>query len=126
MGDIILALNLNEQGHDVHRRAFGDAADLPGCMSLSPDRRSIVGTTGAVAGCPFLGSPPTNGAGPAERKCYCPYAYEYLPEAHARRELSRAFCRHQRLKAQPLSWQPEIKTSALKQFWSDMEERARF
>ena len=60
-------------------------------------------------------------------RCLCPYLYEpEEQELNARRELSRAFCRHQRITARPVRWAPEVKSEHLREFWKRMESRARF
>src|SRR5215218_5610879 len=53
VGDITLALNLNEQGSEEQREKFGTRNDLPHCLSTSPDRGEILGTTSCLRECPF-------------------------------------------------------------------------
>ena len=127
IGDVIIALNLNEQDHTGQlRKAFGDSHELPSCLSTSVNRHEILGAGGGPPdNCPIavnarkLTGDPLTG-------CYCPYVNEYEAHSAVRRELSRGFCRHQRLHARPVPWQPRIRTRTLKEFWSRMERLARF
>jgi hypothetical protein len=122
IGDMVLVLNLNEHGLPRQRQGFGEARELPVCLHQSRDRGEILGLRPTTSKCPFW----HNGGAVGSARCLCPYTYEYVQSAPAYRELSRSFCRHQRLNAQPLPWQPELKTPALKEFWRTMESLARF
>ena len=132
IGDVIIMLNLNGRQQPQGRHRFGQTLDLPRCLSLSHDRHELLGLRGPH-GCPLtdpkpeaplvISTPETS----ATQQCLCPYLYEPpARELSTRRELSRAFCRHQRITARPLRWAPNIHTDALREFWSGMERRARF
>ena len=114
IGEIVIALNMNEHASDKMRARFGIASALPACLELSRNRAEILGLSGPVEGCPF-----EDGG-----KCLCPYPY-HPPKHGIRRELSRAFCRDQRLHAQRLR-HSDIHVNALKDFWRGMESLARF
>jgi hypothetical protein len=117
IGDIVLALNLNEYGTPAARQAFGREDRLPGCVSASHDRREVLMYLPSQTECPFARYQ-TGG-------CLCPYTYD-APDPANRRELSRAFCRHLRLHAIRSPWQPEISVKDLKRFWRGMEDLAQF
>jgi hypothetical protein len=116
IGDMVLALNLNEGGSPSARAKFGHSNKLPACLSKSRDRLEIIGAEAPHPGCPFADGSKT---------CFCPYLYEQ-PDHTIRRELSRAFCRHQRLTARPLRWHWRISVKSLKAFWAELEDLARF
>jgi hypothetical protein len=136
-GDIVLALNLNAGKSAVlekanrHaesaelRRQFGEAMTLPACLRRGGPRDAILGESNPPEDCPLAieASDTTNGSS----RCACPYLYNSTDlriENH--RELSRAFCRHQRAKARPLRWQDDLDTEDLKRFWERVEGLARF
>ncbi len=114
IGEIVLALNMNEHAPEDVRAQFGSATALPACLEFSPNRGEILGLTAPRRECPFLRGD----------KCLCPYTY-HPPEAGIRRELSRAFCRDQRLNATRLP-HSDIHVKALQDFWREMEYLARF
>ncbi|MGZ4303589.1 MAG: NACHT domain-containing protein [Solirubrobacteraceae bacterium] len=114
IGEIVLALNMNEHAPDDVRAQFGSATALPACLESSPNRAEILGLAAPRSECPFLRGD----------KCLCPYTY-HAPEAGIRRELSRAFCRDQRLNATRLP-HSDIHVKLLKDFWREMEYLARF
>ncbi|MGZ4224727.1 MAG: NACHT domain-containing protein [Solirubrobacteraceae bacterium] len=114
IGEIVLALNMNEHAPEDVRAQFGSATALPACLEFSPNRAEILGLTAPRRECPFLRGD----------KCLCPYTY-HPPEAGIRRELSRAFCRDQRLNATRLP-HSDIHVKALQDFWREMEYLARF
>jgi hypothetical protein len=114
IGEIVLALNMNEHAPDDVRSQFGSATALPACLEFSPNRAEILGLAAPRGECPFLRGD----------KCLCPYTY-HPPEDGIRRELSRAFCRDQRLNATRLP-HSDIHVKALKEFWREMESLARF
>jgi len=114
IGEIVLALNMNEHAPDDVRSQFGSATALPACLEFSANRAEILGLAAPRRECPFLRGD----------KCLCPYTY-HAPEAGIRRELSRAFCRDQRLNATRLP-HSDIRVKALKDFWREMEYLARF
>jgi hypothetical protein len=123
VGDIVLALNLNERGDRESRLAFGETTQLPLCLSLTPDRMPVVmvktvdSVTPSKTDCPFFDM--NRGA------CLCPYSYD-SPDSTYRRELSRAFCRHQRLNAGRVRWHPALKVKHVREFWAHMERIARY
>ncbi len=117
IGDMLLALNLNENGKNKAHLKFGNSNCLPACLSASKDRLEILGSVGPIADCSFA---------TAGHPCFCPYRYETPSNGTVRRELSRAFCRHQRLTARRVPWQKHMSVRALKDFWSDMEDLAQF
>jgi hypothetical protein len=119
VGDIILALNLAAQSCPEARRAFATTNYLPACLSSSADRYELLGYEKHITDCPFSGHG-------EHRSCLCPYLHELTPGISERRELSRAFCRYQRLTARPLPWQPGLNVRSLKEFWRDMERFAQF
>lgn len=108
VGDITLALNLNEQGREGQRAEFGTRNDLPHCLSGSPDRGEILGLR--ACSCAFN---------------LCPYYRPARESAH--RELSKAFCRQQRQIAQQLrpSGLQSVGRRKLIEFWQGMEDRSR-
>lgn len=117
VGDIVLALNLNENGRTKAKWEFGESNELPACLVESKDRLEILGSVPRLSECKFAidGEP-----------CFCPYLYETSDNGNARRELSRTFCRHQRLTARQPPWQPGITVHDLKLFWAGMEDLAQF
>ncbi|MGO9899105.1 MAG: hypothetical protein ACLP0J_05320 [Solirubrobacteraceae bacterium] len=117
IGESLLALNLNEYGCPSAREAFGIETRLPACLAASRDRREILMFESRETDCPFAKYQPGG--------CLCPYIYD-PPDSGNRRELSQAFCRHQRLHAKRLPWQSEIGVRELKRFWRGMEDLARF
>jgi hypothetical protein len=117
IGDIVLALNLNEYGDAQSRSAFGDAPDLPACLTATRDRRPILVLEQERPACPFEKY--------QQDGCLCPYTSD-PPKNGNRRELSRAFCRHQRLNARRLPWNKRVSARELKRFWAEMENLARY
>lgn len=117
VGDVVLALNLNERGTVQSRIAFGEARELPACLRTTRDRRATVEPAPPVGTCPFAGFKPG--------ECLCPYTYD-SPNSNYRRELTRAFCRHQRLSAARVPWHPRLKVKHVREFWSAMEDIARY
>ncbi|HET7048804.1 MAG TPA: DEAD/DEAH box helicase family protein [Solirubrobacteraceae bacterium] len=114
IGEIVLALNMNEHAPGDVRTQFGSATALPACLEFSPNRAEILGLAAPRSECPFLRGD----------SCLCPYTY-HPPEAGIRRELSRAFCRDQRLNATRLP-HSDIRVKQLQDFWREMEYLARF
>jgi hypothetical protein len=114
IGEIVLTLNMNEHAPDDVRADFGSKAAVPACLEFSHNRAEILGLSAPRPECPFLRGD----------KCLCPYTY-HPPEVGIRRELSRAFCRDQRLNATRLR-HSDIHVKALKDFWREMESLARF
>jgi hypothetical protein len=119
IGDLVVLLNLNERSGPKAREHFGRENRLPYCLTDSPDRRELYGHGAPPSKCPLN----DRDRGQA---CLCPYSVDYHEDG-AHRELSRAFCRHQRLAAgHGVPWQPGLSRSALKTFWERMEDLARF
>lgn len=115
IGDIVLALNLNDQAPAPARIKFGTCDELPQCLQKSDSRGEILGVAPPSVECPFH-----DGAG-----CLCPHTYD-PPSGGIRRELSRAFCRDLKLHAEPQHWHDRIHRNALREFWAELESRARF
>jgi hypothetical protein len=118
IGDIVLALNLNEYGDAPSREAFGTDHRLPHCLDASRDRREVIVYESPRDRCPFASNQENGG-------CLCPYTFD-APEPVNRRELSRAFCRHLRMNTKRPPWQSDISVKDLKRFWRDMEDLAQF
>ena len=114
IGEIVLALNMNEHAPEDVRAQFGSATALPACLEFSANRAEILGLAAPRGDCAFRRGD----------KCLCPYTY-HPPEDGIRRELSRAFCRDQRLNATRLP-HSDIRVKQLKDFWREMEYLARF
>lgn len=131
IADIVIALNLNAGRSATERDDFARATRLPYCLTSGVDRKRLVAQYPPTGRCPFASSEnpaaEQDGAGAVLARCLCPYLYEPPEdELKERRELSRRFCRHQRINARPLRWHTEIGTDALREFWTEMENRARF
>jgi hypothetical protein len=108
VADVVLVLDLNEQGDEAQRARFGTRDELPHCLSASPDRAEILG----------------------ERGCSCDFGlcpYERSASESATRDLSKAFCRQQRhvAKRRTPKRRQRISKARLAAFWQGMEERAR-
>ena len=114
IGEIVLTLNMNEHAPEDLRIDFGTATAVPACLEFSHNRAEILGLSPPRRECPFLRGD----------KCLCPYTY-HPPDVGIRRELSRSFCRDQRLNATRLR-HSDIHVKALKDFWREMEYLARF
>jgi NACHT domain len=111
MADVTVLLNLNESSPEDRQDAFVEMQELPYCLSGSHDRAEILG-----GGCPS-----TCGWG------LCPYRQPPPDEPDAHRGVRRAFCRQQReiaLRRKP-PWQRGIHRRKLREFWREMELRAR-
>jgi hypothetical protein len=109
VGDITVLLNLNETGTVEQREAFGENDSVPFCMSGSSDRRELFETK--PCDCDFK---------------LCPF--RQAPGASAHRELSRAFCNHQRLYADyrvARRWESNVRRRELRAFWSELEALVR-
>lgn len=115
IGEIVLALNLNDGAPDDMRIRFGTGARLPSCLEYSPHRHEILGSAEPRKDCPFR----------TDAGCLCPYTYDPPPEG-IRRELSRAFCRHRRSESVRLPWHHNLGPRELKEFWRELESLARF
>jgi hypothetical protein len=111
VGDVTLLLNLRESASDDRQTQSARVSQLPYCLSRSKERLEILG-----AGC--------------SKRCgygLCPLAEAPVDEPDGKRTISRAFCRgQQRLAARGVPpWQQGIRRKALKEFWFEMEQRAR-
>jgi hypothetical protein len=115
IGDIVLALNLNDQASAAARIKFGTCDELPQCLEKSDSRGEILGRDPPYTDCPFHDG----------TACLCPHTYD-PPSGGIRRELSRAFCRDLKLHAEPQHWHHKIHRDALREFWAELESRARF
>jgi hypothetical protein len=111
VGEIAVLLNLNETGSPIQRREFGEEPTLPRCLQASRRRREF--HEGCSKDCRFR---------------LCPFR-PARDEPSAHREISRAFCRDQRLHASPLTarrWGSRVIPGALPEFWRWLEAQARF
>jgi hypothetical protein len=128
LGDVVIELNMNEQGDHVghpsesaavagcekceHQLVVGTSQELPHCLSLEGNRNRLLGSGGCT--CSFK---------------LCPYdfsAYRTRPHAH-RGQLSPQFCTAQLGIARELGpppWQPGLDPDAYVEFWATMRERA--
>jgi hypothetical protein len=110
-GEITVLLNLNETGSLEQRRRFGEEVILPHCLQGSRRRREF------HEGC--------------DKRCdfeLCPFQPSRA-ELSAHRELSRAFCRDQRLHAKLRTswlWGARMVPRTLPEFWRWLEAQARF
>jgi hypothetical protein len=128
-GDIIIALNLNAAQDSELRRGFGTAKALPACLSPKGTRQAILGQADPPLTCPLHVRTETQIERGEPGHCACPYLYSSTDlgrTMEARREVSRAFCRHQMVNARPPVWQHTLKVKELRTFWEHMGELARF
>lgn len=111
VADVTLLLNLNEIAPEDRQRRFARMSRLPYCLHESRDRLEILG-----AGCPD-----------ACAYKFCPLREAPVDEPDGQRTISRAFCRGmQGIAADRVPpWQKGIKKKDLKEFWREMEKRAR-
>jgi len=111
VGDIVVLLNMNETSDEEGRERFGTNNDLPYCFQRSRGRKEL------REGC-------------KGRQCQfglCPYQ-PALNRLSAHREISRAFCAHQRRNASARAarrWGSHVTAGALREFWVDLESKAR-
>jgi hypothetical protein len=111
VGEITVLLNLNETGSSLQRREFGEEPTMPHCLQASRRRREL--QDGCSKDCRFR---------------LCPFQ-PARDEPSAHREISRAFCRDQRLHASPLTarrWGSRVIPGTLPEFWRWLEAQARF
>jgi hypothetical protein len=111
VGDVTVLLNLRQNAADDRRSQSSRTNRLPYCLSRSRNRLEILGA-GCSGRC---------GSG------LCPLAEAPVDEPDGKRTISRAFCRgQQKIAARHLPpWQKHISHKALKDFWYEMERRAR-
>jgi hypothetical protein len=113
VGEMMVLLNMNEAGDAEKRLMFGEAINLPHCLQGSRDRTEFFDKCVDGTACDFL---------------LCPLSPP-IDRLSARREISRAFCRHQRLHASPRTarlWGSHVQKRALREFWMRVESAARF
>lgn len=110
VADVTLLLNLRERAPEDRKAHFPRMQELPYCLHGSADRQEILG-----AGCP-------SGC----RYGFCPLRQPPPDEPNGQRTVSRAFCRDQYERAghRP-RWQERMGRGALREFWRQMERRAR-
>lgn len=111
LGDVAVLVDLKEGSPPDRRGGFGYMEELPYCLKGSKDRHEVLGT-----GCP--------------KQCgwgFCPYraASPDEPEEHC--GVGRVFCRGQRRIAHGRRppWQRTITQRRLREFWRQMEYKAR-
>jgi hypothetical protein len=112
VGDIVVLLNLNENGDEAQRDAFGKRTTLPYCMLESSDRSELFGSCNGHHGCTFH---------------LCPYQPP-VNRLSAHRDISRAFCRHQSFRATAKAarlWGSKVETRQLRESWRELELKAR-
>jgi AAA domain-containing protein len=111
LADVTVLLDLKEGSPDDRREPFAAMRELPYCLSDSRDRGEILGK----------GCPDSCGWG------FCPYKMPPPDEPNAHRGVTRAFCREQQRYARHhrLAWQRDIRRHRLRDFWREMEHRAR-
>ncbi len=113
VGDVAVLVDLKEGSPPDRHDSFGYMEELPHCLSSSRDRHEILGS----------GCPPHCGWG------FCPYRAASPDEPNEHRGLSRGFCRGERrivvgAKRTP-SWQRKISRRRMREFWEQMEFKAR-
>ncbi len=111
VGEITVLLDLNETGSFQQRQEFGEETEMPYCLRESDDRKELL--TACHESCRF-------------RLCPFQPAHDRLS---AHREISRAFCRHQRRHAKRSTarrWESQVSRRALVEFWKWLEAQARF
>ncbi len=112
VGDVAILVDLKEGSPDDRHLNFCHMEELPHCLSTSPNRHEILG-----AGCPSH-----CGWG------FCPYRAASPDEPDEHRGLSRGFTRGQRriaLRLRSPSWQRSIGKRRMRDFWEQMEYKAR-
>ncbi len=111
LGDVAILVDLKEGSPPDRHGGFGFMEELPYCLNGSKDRHEILGT-----GCP--------------KECgwgFCPYRAASPDEPEEHRGVGRVFCRGQRRIAygQRPSWQRSLSRRRLREFWRQMEFKAR-
>jgi hypothetical protein len=109
VGDIILLLNMNEKGKSKARIEFAETNRLPYCLARSTDRRELL--RGCNEACGFG---------------LCPYQPVLGLSAH--REISHAFCAHQKRNATARTankhWKSRVKQGPLSDLWHELEVKS--
>lgn len=111
VGDVAILVDLKEGSPSDRHGGFGYMEELPYCLNGSKDRHEVLGT-----GCP--------------QQCgwgFCPYRGASPDEPEQHRGVGRVFCRGQRRIAygQRPSWQRSISRRRMREFWRQMEFKAR-
>jgi hypothetical protein len=112
VSDVSVLVDLKEGSSTDRHEKFGHMEELPYCLSGSSDRHEILG-----AGCPAH-----CGWG------FCPYRAAAPDEPNQHRGIGRGFCRAQRrasLRQRPPGWQRKIRRRKMREFWRQMEYKAR-
>jgi hypothetical protein len=114
VGDVTILVDLKEGSTPDHHESFGHMEELPHCLSGSRDRHEILGK----------GCPPQCGWG------FCPYRAASPDEPNKHRGVSRGFSRGERrlaakLGAMPPPWQRRLRRRRMREFWEQMEFKAR-
>lgn len=114
VGDVAVLVDLKEGSPTDRHESFGYMEELPYCLSGSRDRHEILGS----------GCPSHCGWG------FCPYKAASPDEPNEHRGLSRGFSRGERrlaikLGTRPPSWQRKIRRRRMREFWEQMEYKAR-
>lgn len=113
VGDVTVLVDLKEGSPTDQHERFGYMEELPHCLSSSRTRHEILGT-----GCP--------------RHCgweFCPYRAASPDAPNEHRGVSRGFSRGERRLAAKLGtpppWQRRIRRRRMREFWEQMEFKAR-
>ncbi|HEX5984569.1 MAG TPA: hypothetical protein VFY69_10215 [Solirubrobacterales bacterium] len=110
VGDVAVLVALKEGSPPDRHVNFGHMEELPHCFSKSPNRYEVLG-----AGCPH--------------ECgwgFCPYRAASPDEPNEHRGLGRSFCKgQQRAAKRAPAWQRNISKRRLREFWKQMEYKAR-
>jgi hypothetical protein len=114
VGDVAVLVDLKEGSAPDRHESFGHMEELPYCLSGSRDRHEILGT----------GCPPQCGWG------FCPYRAASPDEPNGHHGISRGFCRGERRLAfkpgkRPPPWQRRLRRRRMREFWEQMEYKAR-
>lgn len=112
VGDVALLVDLKEGSPPDRHGNFGHMEELPYCLSGSPNRFEILGT----------GCPEHCGWG------FCPYRAASPDEPNEHRGVSRGFCRSERritFGQRSPSWQRKTTRRRMREFWQQMEYKAR-
>lgn len=110
VGDVAVLVDLKEGSPPDRHGNFGHMEELPYCLRASRDRYEILGK-----GCPH--------------ECgwgFCPYRAASPDEPNEHRGVGRGFCRAERRAAKRSpAWQHGIRKRRLREFWKQMEYKAR-
>lgn len=113
IGDVSVLVDLKGGSPPDRQESFGHMEELPYCLSKSRDRHEILGS----------GCPSNCGWG------FCPYRAASPDEPNEHRGLSRGFCRGERRLVKPgtrtPAWQQGINRRRMREFWEQMEYKAR-